>query len=265
MLFRRISGVLLMLLGAMGVLACAVAIYETRAAEKYSFQFAGRVFDSAEGVLKDIHARLTEIDLSVSQVRSRLKNAVSRADELQPDGGGNKVPADDISRALDREVGEKMAEVRVLVDSAVSAVVAISHLINLVEETDPVPEETFGRDGELMKRVEGASSTLRRLTGLLEQTRQTARDLQQDPHSERDLLKLNREVGEMDRGLVEVQTLGSDFKGAAQKIEIHLLHCQDQTLRWIQRGGILIPLLLIWLGAGQAALIVLGGRLCVRK
>ncbi len=265
MLFRRVSGVLLMLLGTMGVLACAIAIYETRAAEKYCFQFAGRAFDSAEGVLEDIHARLTEIDLSVTQVRSRLKNAISRADELQRDGSGNKVLADYISRALDQEVGEKMAKARALVDSAVSSVVAISHLINLVEETDLVPEETFGRDGALMKRVGRASNTLRRLTGLLEQTRQTARGLQQNPHSERDLLKLNREVGEMDQGLAEVQTLGSDFKGAAQKIQIHLLHCQDQTNRWIQLGGILIPLLLVWLGAGQTALIILGGRLCVRK
>lgn len=265
MLFRRISGVLLMLLGTMGVLACAIAIYETRAAEKYSFQFVGRAFDSAEGVLKDIHERLTEIDLSVSQVRSHLKNAISRADELHPDGSGNKVLADYISRALDQEVGEKMAKARALVDSAATSMAAISHLINLVEATDLVPEETFGRDGALIKRVQKASNTLRRLTGLLEQTRQTARDLQKDPHSEQGLLKLNREVGTMDQGLTEVQTLGSDFKGATQKIENHLLYCQEQTVRWIQLGGILIPLLLVWLGAGQAALVILGGRLCVRK
>jgi len=267
MLLKRISGVLLLLLGTMGVLACVVAIYETGVGKKYCFQFFEQAFDSTEKVLENIHDRLTEIDLSVTHVRSNLKDAVSRADELQSDGTGteNKVLANHISRALDREVSEKLAKTRALVDSAVTAVAAIRDFLNLVAASGLVPEETFSRDGSLMARVEGASKTLRRLTGLLEQTRQTARDLQQDPHSEQVLLKFNREVRGMDQGLAEIQTLGSDFKGATQKIENHLLYCQEKTIRWIQWGGILIPLLLIWLGAGQAALIILGGRLCMRR
>ena len=67
----------------------------------------------------------------------------------------------------------------------------------------------------------------------------------------------------MDKDLAEVQTLGADFKEAIQQIKNRLLYYEEKTIWWISLGGILIPLLLVWLGAGQAALIILGGRLCV--
>ncbi len=264
-LLRRLSGVLLMLIGIVGVLACVVAIYETGGTKKHLIRFVGEAFDSTEEVLGDIRDRLTAINLSVENVRSELKSAVSRAGELQGDGTEDKVLADYLSRALDQEVRERMAKARALVDSAVTSVVAMNHLLGLVNASGLVSEETFVRDGALMKRVEGASVTLRRLTGLLEQTRQTALDLQHDPHSEQLFLKLNQEVGGMDKGLAEVLTLGSDFSEAIQQIKNRLLHYEEKTIWWISLGGILIPLLLVWLGAGQAALVILGGRLCVGR
>ena len=94
---------------------------------------------------------------------------------------------------------------------------------------------------------------------LLEQTRQN------HPDSEQALSNLTHEVEEMDKGLAEVQVLGTDFKEDVQKIENRLRHYEEKTIWWIHLGGILIPLLLVWLGAGQVALIILGGRLCVRR
>ena len=265
MFLRRITGVFLLLLGTTGVLACVVAIYEVGIGKKNLIQFVAQTFDSTEKVLENVHDRLIEIDLSVTHVRSQLKKAVSRADELGPEGARNKVLADHISRALAGDVTENLAKTRALVDSTVTSVVAIRDLLNLVETSGLVPEETFSRDGALITRVEGASKTLKRLTGLLEQARQTARDLQQDPHSEQSLLNLNREVRGMEKGLAEIQTLGSDFKGAIQKIQNNLLYSEEKTNQWIRLGGILIPLLLVWLGVGQGALMILGGRFCVKK
>jgi hypothetical protein len=265
MLLRRISGVLLLLLGTAGLLACVVAIYEAGVGKKSLIQFVGRAFDSTEKVLENIHDRLTEIDLSVAHVRSDLKKAVSRAKELRPDGAGNKALADYISRALDRDVTEKLAKTRALVDSTVTSVVAVRDSLNLVETSGLVPKETFSRDGALMTRVEEASKTLKRLAGLLEQARQTAQDLQHDSHSEQGLLKLTHEVNGMEKGLAEIQTLGLGFEKTIQGIEDNCRYYQKKTFRYINLGGILIPLLLVWLGVGQAVLIILGGRLCIRR
>jgi len=146
----------LILMGAAGVLACGVAIYETGNAEKQLRRFAGQTFDSTENALREIRERLNQIDLSVVHVRSDLKTAASKANALRTEG---------------------------------------------IEDKD----------------------------------------------------------------LADLQALASDFGKNLQKIKDRLLYYEEKAIWWIHLGGTLIPLLLLWLGAGQVALIILGGRLCMRR
>ena len=269
-LLRRFSGILLILMGAAGVLACGVAIYKTGNAEKQLRRFAGQTFGSTENALLDIRERLNQIALSVAHVRSDLKTALSKANALRTDGIDEKILADHIAFTLDQEVGEKLARTQRLVDSAVNTAGAVSHLLTLLDASSLVSVEAYTRGGSLMTRIEGASNTLRRLSGMLDRARQSARALleqtrQNHPDSEQALSNLTHEVGRMDKGLEDVQTLGSDFKEAVQKIKDCLRYYEEKTIWWIHLGGILIPLLLIWLGVGQVALIILGGRLCMRS
>lgn len=257
-------------MGAAGVLACGVAIFKTGNAEKQLRHFAGQTFDSTENALLDIRERLNQIDLSLAQVRSDLKIAASKANALRTDGIDEKILADHIAFTLDHEVGEKLAKTQRLVDAAVNTAGSVSHLLTLLDASNLVSVEAYTQGGSLMTRIEGASNTLRRLSGTLEQARQSARALleqtrQNHPDSEQALSNLTHEVGRMDKGLAEVQVLGSDFKEAVQKIKDRLRYYEEKTIWWIHLGGILIPLLLIWLGAGQAALMILGGRLCMRR
>jgi len=261
---------LLLLMGAAGVLACGVVIFKAGNAEKQLRYFAGQAFDSTENALLNIRERLNQIDLSVVLVRSDLKTALSKANALRKDGIDEKILAGHIAFTLDHEVGEKLAKTQRLVDAAVNTAGSVSHLLTLLDASSLVSVKAYTRGGSLMTRIEGASNTLRRLSGMLEQARQTARALleqtrQNHPDSEQALSNLTHEVEEMDKGLAEVQILGSDFKEDVQKIENRLRHYEEKTIWWIHLGGILIPLLLIWLGAGQMALIILGGRLCMRR
>ena len=155
-LLRRFSGILLILMGAAGVLACGVAIYKTGNAEKQLRHFAGQAFDSTEAAVVGIHERLHKIGISVADTRVGLKSVPSQTSAL-PAGGIQ------------------------------------------------------------------------------------------------------------DKDLADFQALASDFGEDLEKIKDRLLYYEAKTIRWIHLGGILIPLLLIWLGAGQAALIILGGRLCMRS
>ena len=261
---------MLILIVAAGVLVCGVAIYKTGNAQKQLRRFAVQAFDSTENALLDIREQLNQIDLSVVHVRSDLKTAVSKANALRTDGIDEKILADHIAFTLDHEVGEKLAKTQRLVDAAVNIAGSISHLLTLLDASSLVSVKAYTRGGSLINRIEGASNTLRRLSGMLEQARQTAQALleqtrQNHPDSEKALSKLTHEVGCMDKGLTEVQTLGSDFKEAIQKIKDRLRYYEEKTIWWIHLGGILIPLLLIWLGAGQVALIILGGCLCMRR
>ncbi|MCP4576997.1 MAG: hypothetical protein GY846_12015, partial [Deltaproteobacteria bacterium] len=152
-----------------------------------------------------------------------------------------------------------------LVDSAEDTAGTVSHLLTLLDGGGADSGKNPGRDGSLMTRIKGASGTLGRLPGMLQQARQTARDLHQNPNSEETRLTLIREVGRMDRGLAEVQALGLEFGKTIQEFEDKCRYYQNKTFQYINLGGILIPLLLVWLGAGQAALIILGGRLSIGR
>ena len=150
-------------------------------------------------------------------------------------------------------------------DSAENTAGAAKDLLALLKGEDPVAGENHGRDGSLMGRIEGASSTLSRLPGMLDRARETARKLQQNPDSKETLATLLLEVGEMDKGLAEVQALGREFVKTIQGIEDNYRYYREKTFRYVELGGILVPLLLLWLGAGQVALIILGGHLCTRR
>jgi len=116
-LLKRFNGILLILMGVVGVVACGVAIYKTGNAEKQLRHFAGQAFDSTENALLDIRERLNQIDLSVVQVRSDLKTALSKSNALRTDGNDEKILADHIAFILDHEVGEKLAKTQRLVDA----------------------------------------------------------------------------------------------------------------------------------------------------
>ncbi len=265
MVLRKFGGILLLLLGAVGVVACGVAMYHTGSVKKQFRHFAGQVSDTAENALAGIHRQLDQIDASLSRVRADLNTVVSSAEALGTEGKGEKTPTDHIAFTLDHGVKEKLLNARQLMDTSESTAEDVSRLLTLLGVEDPDSGKADGQQGSLMAKVKGASGTLSRLPGMLERAKQTARDLQQNPDSKEALRALTREVGKMDEGLAEVQALGIEFGKTVQGIEENYRYYREKTFRYIHLGGILIPLLLVWLGLGQVALIILGGRLCMRR
>jgi len=265
MVLRRFGGILLLLLGAVGVVACGVALYHTGSVKKQLGHFVGQVSDATEDALTGIRHRLDQIDASLDRVRADLKAVVSSADALGKEGKGGETPTDHIAFTLDHGVKEQLVNAQQLVDSAEDTAGAVSHLLTLLDGGGPDSGKDPGQDGSLMERIKGASGTLSRLPGMLERAGRTAQELQQHPDSKEALRALTREVGKMDKGLAEVQALGREFGKTVQGIEDNYRYYREKTFRYIDLGGILIPLILVWLGVGQAALIILGRRLCIGR
>jgi len=262
---RRFGGILLLLLGALGVVACGVAIYRTGSVKEQVRYFVVQVSDNAENALSGIHHQLDQIDASLVRLRADLNTVVSSADALGTEGKGEKAPTDHIAFTLDHGVKEKLLNARQLVNTAENTAGDVSRLLTLLGAEGPDSGKADGEQGSLMARVKGASGTLSRLPGMLERARKTARDLQQHPESKEALRTLTREVGQMDEGLAEVQALGLEFRKTIQGIEENYRYYREKAFRYIRLGSILVPLLLVWLGLGQVALMFLGGRLCMRR
>ena len=265
MVLRRFGGILLLLLGVAGVVACGVAIYHTGSVKMQLRHFVGQVSDTAGNALAGIHQQLDQIDASLARVRADLKTVVSTADAVGTEGKGGDAPTDHIAFTLDHGVKEKLLNARQLMDTAENTAEDVGRLLTLLGVEAPDSGKVDGQQGSLMAKVKGASGTLSRLPGMLERAKQTARDLQQNPDSKEALTALTLEVGKMDEGLAQVQALGVEFGKTVQGIEDNYRYYKEKTFRYIHLGGIVIPLLLVWLGLGQVALMILGGRLCMRR
>ena len=142
----------MMVFGAIGLLACLAAIYETGAAKKQLLWFAGQAVDSTEVAMVGIHERLHKIGISVAHTRSGLKSVPSQA---------GAVPIDGIQ----------------------------------------------------------------------------------------------------DEDLADFQALASDLGKDIQKIKDLLRFYEERAVWWINLGSILVPLMLLWLGAGQFFLMYFGWRM----
>ena len=149
---KRFGGVLMLAFGAIGLIACLAAIYETGAAKKQLLSFVGQAFDSTETAMLGIHEHLHKIGISVADMRVSLKSGASRADALSVDG---------------------------------------------IQEKD----------------------------------------------------------------LVDFQALTSDFGEDIQKNKDRLRFYEERVVWWIEQGSILVPLFMLWLGAGQFCLMYFGWRM----
>ncbi len=265
MVMRRLGGILLLLVGAVGVIACCVALYHTGGVKRQLLHFAGEVSDTAEDAFAGVLQRLDQIDASLDRVRAELKAVVSSADALEDEGKGEETSTEHIAFTLDNKVQEKLLNAQQLVDSTEDTAEAVGRFITLLKGEEPDSHENPERESPLMTKIKGASGTLSELPAMLERARETARNLKQHPGSKEARRALTREVEKMDKGLAQVQGLGLEFRKTIQGLMENYRYYRAETFRYIHLGGMVIPLLLVWLGAGQLALCVLGGRLMSRK
>ena len=261
---KKIVGILLLLMGTVGLIACALAILKTGSAGKELSKFVGQTFDSVENGILHIRDQTKQITLSLARVRADLKTIHSKVNTFQKDGIAVKSPPDPVVSATDSEIGEKLARARRLLCSAGNIAFALNHVVTVLDASGFFYEKAHGQRGSLMTRFEKTTGILMRLSGSLDEATETILDFQNYPDSKQVRKKLSTELKRMDNDLSELQSFEADFSEAVQEIETRLGQYEEKAVRWIQLGNILIPLIIIWIGVGQAALIILGGRLCFK-
>ncbi|MCG6881619.1 MAG: hypothetical protein LJE96_21055 [Deltaproteobacteria bacterium] len=261
---KRFVGILLLLMGAVGLIACALAISKTGKAEKELSKFAGQTFDSVENGILDTRNQAKQIALSLAHVRADLQTVFRRVNALQKDKFEQKTLPDQVVSATDSEIKDKVVKTRRLLRSAANAASALSYLLTMMDASGLFYDEGHPQRGSLLVRFEKTIGILRQLSGTFDEATETVRDFQNHPNSKVVREKLTGELERMDKDLSELQSFESDFTEAVQEIENRLLQYKERTIRWIQLGNIFIPVILMWIGVGQAALIILGGRLCFK-
>lgn len=266
LIFRKIGGIFLLLIGLVGVAACAAAIYKAGIAGHELSRITERTFDSVENGMQVAGDQFHGTALSLAQVRSNLEAVIKKAESFRPEDMGDvreKVSNNQVPVVFDPEITQKLMQAQRMLGSAEVALGALTRLMKLMHQWGLLDADNKA-DGPAM-RIEKTSATLRELSDTLDNAIVTARDLKDRSRSERLLQQWTGELRRLAKELAIVQTLESDFKALTQKVKARLLHYEENILRWIHMGEVFLPLLLVWLGLGQAALIILGGQMLFRK
>ena len=262
---KRFVGVLLLLMGTVGLIACALAILKVGGVGTELSKFSDQTFDSVENGIEDIRDQTNQTVLSLAHVRADLKIVLSKVNALQKDGISKEPLPDPLVSATDSEIRDKLAKARRLLSSAGNIAFALNHFMTVLDASGLFYEKVHGERTSLLVRFERTTGILTQLSGTLDEATATVLDFQNHPGSKQVHEKLFSELKRMDNDLSELQSFESDFSEAFQKIETRFLQYKEKTIRWIQLGNIFLPLIIVWIGVGQAALIILGGRLCFKS
>ncbi|EFK09685.1 prevent-host-death family protein [delta proteobacterium NaphS2] len=260
----RFVGILLLLMGAVGLIACALALFKTGSAGTELRKFVVKTFDSVENGIEDIRDQANQIALSLAHARGDLEIVLSKVNSLQKDEIEKKSLPDQVVIATDSDIRDKLARARRSISSAENVAFVLGRLLTTLDASGLFYDEAHRERTSLPVRFEKTAGILRQLSDTLDEATETVLDFQNHPDAKPVHEKLSRELARMEKGLSELQSVESDFSEAVQKIENRLLQYEERAIRWIQLGNILIPLIIIWIGVGEAALIILGGRLCFK-
>lgn len=260
LMLKRSCGIFLLLMGFIGVAACVLGVYKCGSVGEELRRMAERSFHFVEKGLEDARTGTEKLTLSMSQTETDLERVIAEVREFQKDPRGGQREAVGSAPSLDSDLEKKFHKVQMRMEDALQAAEALKHLLMVVDGSG-LAKKIGIQVGSLSIRVQKTAGDLRKLYSVGVEATQIVRDLQHDPHSEHLLSKLAAQLVRIERGLPEVHALKSEFLNVLQQIEATFNYYEEKISWWIHVGNVAFPLLLVWMGLGQIALMVLGGRL----
>jgi hypothetical protein len=246
MFLKRMLGTFLMGLGAIGVVFGLVGIVGT-------WVVIGPLRESTTRILGRVHDTLGVASQSVDHVLSGLRDGQTQLAALQaaPAKKPGDVPnlnwlqrrlANDALRRLGPQVGNAGQTIAEVHDAAIV-------LQNLLGQANELPIRPFNDE-----QVQGLSDRLARvedqardLSALLAQLPDAKEGEGQTAAISRTEMVLARLIAALD----DFQSRLGDVRGRVEEVE-------TQTDYWLRLAPVLVPLILLWITAGQVSLVVHG-------
>lgn len=264
MVLRRLGGVLLLLIGAAGLIGCAVVFFQLKNVGLKFDQIAGKTFDAVEISMGNLKDKVDKTALSLVRARSNLQKAISEIESFRPDIRAEQVAGKRVTGIMNSEVRVKLGKAQAFLASASGAVSALRQLLQIMDTWGLLDADNG--QAAVSARIEKTSLALSRVSARLDDAIKNAWDLQYRSNAANPEPDWTVEIKALEDELSGAQSFESDFNGIIKKTETRLREYQEKAIRWIRLGNMATGLLLIWIGAGQAAIMIIGIRLmAVRK
>ena len=257
---KRLVGIVMLLMGALGLSACLAGIYELETTRSAVADWNTAGFDFCQGLVNRGDSRLKELESTLSETKSALKTVAQRTGSLGNGEGPVHVPAVEIVTLLDDDVRQRLLRVRALVDQAAATADAVTHLLNVLKEDGLFSSENHFEKVFPVNQIEELSQTLQEISGIFQQAFETALSLREKPLSQHLISKLKSQIAQLILKFEKVQTLLSSFQAMLQEGRDQLVYYDEKAGEWLTLGVMLARLLLLWMGAGQFFLMYFGWK-----
>jgi chromosome segregation ATPase len=255
---KRLSGLLLVGRGAIGLAACLAAV-------------AGVWIGAAH--LRRINSRLfLQVDQLIVQVDQRAAQAGDAV-------GGTRELVDALKRALKESTAELLAarvaslpEIDNLERRLVSAMERTDELLEISASTAEVIEQLLAviasersidpqGSSELMAAIRSTRESLANASERLADVRRRLAEVRQKSSVDVNLSEITKLALAMVAKLDVVQSQIGAFRSRLDEAKSRSVQFQDRIRRWILAGECLTLLLIAWVGGGQFCLLLQGRRL----
>ena len=243
-LLRRFGGVMVLLLSAVGILACASGIIGV-------WMLYRSVSDKVQTIVARLDVGLQRVSTANQNVRRAIEKAradVAVVSKESPDLGGGGEKGRRPSRALRTVIQQAAPNIDDLggrLATLSDAAAAVSSLLESIQEVPTGPRVRVEPD-VLKRRADEAqqlSASIRRLEAALDDGEKGT--------SSREIAATTSEVDQvLERCQAAVDSWQSDLDGARED----LAHVKAQIVSWLTYVAIVMTVLLVWVAAGQISL-----------
>jgi len=250
---RRITGALLILLGAAGLALMLLGAAGCLLARQYSILVASRTCERVERLLAVSAGSTGQIKACLEKACANLTTVRAKFSNLDLSDKTLMVRREKIGRLVN-ELSPQLEKARQLAASVADSAVVLTTLIEGLNAVLLAP-----RVGLDIDQVNDLSD---RLIDLMAEAQKFGGMLGEAPGQQISLNEVEKRAARLDERLAEATTRVGQLANRVAEAQLRVAEVQSSLHRWITAGVLVLIVVLLWLGLGQLCLLVQGWSWC---
>lgn len=262
-IFRRFFGLIAVLFGLVGFLACIAGLVGLWLANSQLKEGAGRAVEPADKYIGFTLTRLDSSEQRIVEIRARLltmKVQVEQLAAVDPGLLGQRLDQLDLSQ---QSVQDGLQHAELNLQLARDTITTLTDLGDLVEQVPQVSLDHLSSTGPLATEVENANEQLKEFTSILDQIRETLNKVRaaQEQANQPMLIELGELIKRAESRIGQSHEAIVRFREALRKTQHDISSLREKMPRWIDAASWVLTVVLAWLGISQFALLAYGNSL----
>jgi hypothetical protein len=255
-LWRRLVGVVALLLSMVGTVCCVAGIIGIWMLCQGVSQRVQRISDRLDGGLQRVSAATQHVQLAVGKARAEVANVGKESADLGGGGDKSRRAARAIRTLIRQQAGPDMDDLGGRLATLSDSAAAVSSLLQSFQEL-PLAQASRIDPDQLQRRAE----EVQQLSAILRRLEPTLGDGDKEGSSQ----EVAAATSQVDRVLERCEATVTDWQSNLDGARDDLAQVKAKILGWLTWTAIAVTVLCSWVAAGQICLFARALRWCRGK